>query len=102
MASEILIETRIDSNVGDRASAVLNRMGLTLSDAVHMLLTRVADDGSFPFDLACAGEAHDVWFRGKVTQALEDTRPDVSGEEAAAHFARRRSVALGRSRPEQP
>ena len=101
MASEILIETRVDSDVGDRASAVLDRMGLTLSDAVHILLRRVADDGSFPFDVA-GGAAHDAWFREKVMQALEDTRPDVSGEEAEAHFASRRSVALRRSGPEQP
>lgn len=102
MASETLIETRTDSDVSDRASAVLDRMGLTLSDAVHIPLTRVADEGSFPFTVAGAGEAHDAWFRGTVMEAPEDTRPDVSGDEAEAHFAGRRATALRTFRPEQP
>lgn len=37
MAANALVQTRIDSEVRDRASAVLESMGLTVSDAVRVL-----------------------------------------------------------------
>ena len=37
---------------------------------------------------------YDAWFRAKVREALEDTRPAVPSREVEAHFSRRRSVAL--------
>ena len=40
MAANALVQTRIDADVRDRASAVLEGMGLTVSDAVRILLTR--------------------------------------------------------------
>lgn len=40
MANNALIQTRIDSDIKDRASAVFERMGLTVSDAVRILLDR--------------------------------------------------------------
>lgn len=40
MAANALVQTRIDAEVRDRASAVLESMGLTVSDAVRILLTR--------------------------------------------------------------
>ena len=38
MAANALVQTRIDADVRDRASAVLEGMGLTVSDAVRILL----------------------------------------------------------------
>jgi len=46
MASNALVQTRIDAEVRDRASAVLESMGLTVSDVVRILLTRTANAGS--------------------------------------------------------
>ncbi|RVN88312.1 type II toxin-antitoxin system RelB/DinJ family antitoxin, partial [Sinorhizobium meliloti] len=40
MASNALVQTRIDAEVKERATAVLENMGLTVSDAVRILLTR--------------------------------------------------------------
>ena len=37
--------------------------------------------------------AHDVWFRAKVQQALDDSRPDIPDDQAKAHFAGRRQAA---------
>jgi antitoxin (DNA-binding transcriptional repressor) of toxin-antitoxin stability system len=37
---------------------------------------------------------HDTWFRAKVQQALDDTRPDAPDEEVEAHFAQRRAASL--------
>jgi DNA-damage-inducible protein J len=69
-------------------------MGLTVSDAVRILLTRTANEGALPLELVSTSDAHDAWFRAKVLQALEDTRPDVEDAEAEAHFAGRRATAL--------
>ena len=37
-----LVQARIDREVKEEASAVLAAMGLTISDAVRLLLTRIA------------------------------------------------------------
>ena len=93
MTANALVQTRIDSSIRDRASEVLERMGLTVSDAVRILLTRTANEGALPFDLGGGGN-HDAWFRAKVLEALADPRPDISHEDVEAHFAKRRAAAL--------
>ena len=50
MAANALVQTRIDGKVKDEASAVLAAMGLTVSDAVRLMLTRVAHDKALPFE----------------------------------------------------
>jgi DNA-damage-inducible protein J len=97
MAANALVQTRIDADVRDRASAVLESMGLTVSDAVRILLTRTANEGALPLELLSSGEAHDAWFRAKVLEALNDTRPNVTDGDTEAHFARRRAAAMGRA-----
>ncbi|MBZ9989282.1 type II toxin-antitoxin system RelB/DinJ family antitoxin [Mesorhizobium sp. BH1-1-5] len=93
MPTNALVQTRIDAEIRDRASAVLESMGLTVSDAVRILLTRTANEGALPIDLLATSEAHDAWFRAKVREAIDDTRPDISGEQVEAHFAKRRAAA---------
>jgi len=50
MAANALVTTRIDPDVKEEASAVLAALGLTVSDAVRLLLTRVAQEGVLPFE----------------------------------------------------
>lgn len=50
MAANALVQTRIDGKVKDEAAAVLSAMGLTVSDAVRLMLTRVAHDKALPFE----------------------------------------------------
>lgn len=50
MASNALVQTRINGAVKDEAAAVLATMGLAVSDAVRLLLTRVAHDEAMPFE----------------------------------------------------
>ena len=50
MAANALVQTRIDSAVKDEAAAVLAAMGLTVSDAVRLLLTKIAHEHALPFD----------------------------------------------------
>ena len=45
------------------------------SDAVRILLTRVATEGGLPAGLTADPDAYDAWFRAKVEEALHDPRP---------------------------
>ncbi len=45
MASNALVQTRIDADVKEKATEVLENMGLTVSGAVRILLTRTANEG---------------------------------------------------------
>ncbi len=51
MAQTAFVRARIDQTLKDDAAAVLEQMGLTVSDLVRITLTRVARDGAVPFDL---------------------------------------------------
>ncbi|MDP1732107.1 MAG: type II toxin-antitoxin system RelB/DinJ family antitoxin [Devosia sp.] len=90
MAATALVQARIDPDVKDRAAAVLEGMGLSVSDAVRILLTRVANEGALPFELTSDPEAYDAWFRAKVQEALDDPSPRIPGEEVEEYFAKRR------------
>jgi len=41
---------------------------------------------------------HDAWFRAKVREALDDLRPGVPHKKVKAHFAKRRSTALRKTK----
>jgi DNA-damage-inducible protein J len=98
MPANALVQTRIDLAVKERAAAVLEEMGITVSDAVRILLTRTANEGALPFALVNNAAAHDAWFRAKVQEALDDPRPAIPHEKVEAHFARRRAAALRKAR----
>lgn len=49
MAANQLVQARINGAVKEEAAAVLAAMGLTVSDAVRLLLTRIAHDKALPF-----------------------------------------------------
>ena len=51
MAANTFVCARIAENIKDQAIAVLAKMGLTVADAVRILLTRTAKDKAFPIDL---------------------------------------------------
>lgn len=95
MAASALVQTRIDAKVKREATEVLDAMGLSVSDVVRMVLTRTAREKALPFGLVMSPEAHDAWFRAKVQEALDDSRPSISNEEARARMAEHRAkVAL--------
>ena len=50
MAANQLVQTRIDGEIKEEAAAVLAAMGLTVSDAVRLLLTKIAREHALPFD----------------------------------------------------
>ena len=98
MPANALVQTRIDPVLKKRAAVVLKKLGITVSDAVRILLTRTANEGELPFALTHDAAAHDAWFRAKVREALDDTRPGIPQEKIEAHFAKRRAAALRKVR----
>ena len=51
MAAKQLVQARIDGAVKEEAATVLAAMGLTVSDAVRLLLlTKVAQEKALPFE----------------------------------------------------
>lgn len=50
MAAEAMVRARIDGQVKEKAATVLAEMGLSVSDAIRMLLVRVAAEKALPFE----------------------------------------------------
>lgn len=50
MSANAVVRARIDEQIKEEATVVLAAMGLTVSDAVRLLLTKVAHDHALPFD----------------------------------------------------
>jgi addiction module antitoxin, RelB/DinJ family len=97
-ANNSLVQARIDPEVKERAAAVLENVGLTISDAVRILLTRTANEGALPFELTHNQADYDAWFRAKVQEALEDLQPARPHVEVKSHFAKRRAAALRKAK----
>jgi DNA-damage-inducible protein J len=50
MAINAVVRARIDGHIKEEASIVLAAIGLTVSDAFRILLTRVAKEKALPFE----------------------------------------------------
>jgi DNA-damage-inducible protein J len=50
MSANAVVRARIDEHIKEEASVVLAAMGLTVSDALRMMLTRVANEKALPFE----------------------------------------------------
>lgn len=80
-AQTSMLHVRIDNQLKAQAAETLANFGLTVSDAVRILLTRVAKEGALPVGLMADADAYDLWFRAKVQEALDDPRPPTSHQE---------------------
>jgi DNA-damage-inducible protein J len=72
-----MLHIRVDDKLKAEAAEKLATFGLTVADAVRILLTRIAKEGGLPAGLTADPEAHDAWFRARVREALADTRSAV-------------------------
>ena len=51
MPADAVVRARIDSQIKARATKALEAMGLSVSDAIRLLLVRVAEEKRLPFAL---------------------------------------------------
>lgn len=80
------VRARIDSATKRQASKALEKMGLSMSDAIRLLLIRVAEEQKMPFEItvpnAVTKEAIDELESGKgkrfttITDLLDDLNAD--------------------------
>ena len=99
MARTSMLHIRIDDQLKAQATEKLANFGLTVSDAVRILLTRVIKEGGLPAALTADPDAYDAWFRAKVQEALEDARPSTPHvqvmDKAQALIDRKRRAPAG-------
>ena len=87
MAANALVQARIDGAVKEEAAAVLASMGLTVSDAVRLLLTKIAKEHALPFDPlipnAQTVEAMKEARRGKLTsfEGVNELMADLNADD---------------------
>ena len=49
--ADTYVRARIDADTKDRAAEALQAMGLSISDAIRLLMLRVADERRLPFEI---------------------------------------------------
>jgi DNA-damage-inducible protein J len=49
--ADTYVRARIDTNTKKRAADALEAMGLSISDAIRLLMLRIADERCLPFDV---------------------------------------------------
>lgn len=76
-----MLHIRVDEQLKADASDTLASVGLSLSEAVRIFLTRVTKEGGLPAGLASNPDAHDDWFRAKVHEALSDQAAGTSHQQ---------------------
>lgn len=87
MAANALVQTRIDGAVKEEAATVLAAMGLTVSDAVRLMLTRIAREKALPFEplnpnettIAAMKEAREG--KGKRFSTVADLMADLDADD---------------------
>ncbi len=57
MSTNTVVRARIDSDTKTRATEALRAMGLSVSDAIRLLLIRVADEKRLPFTVRAPNAA---------------------------------------------
>jgi DNA-damage-inducible protein J len=51
IAADTYVRARIDTKTKKRAASALEAMGLSISDAIRLLMLRVADERRLPFEV---------------------------------------------------
>lgn len=57
MSSDTVVRARIDRETKERATAALEAMGLSASDAIRLLMIRIADEQRLPFTVQVPNSA---------------------------------------------
>ena len=50
MSQNAVVRARIDERIKREASAVLDKIGLTVSDAFRLMMVRIAEEKALPFE----------------------------------------------------
>ena len=87
MPSDTVVRARIDGQVKEKAAKVLADMGLSVSDAIRLLLMRVAAQRALPFEIkapnaeTCAAMAELERGSGASFDGAADLMADLNAED---------------------
>ena len=87
MSANAVVRARIDEHIKEEATVVLAAMGLTVSDAFRIMLTRVAREKALPFEplipndttIAAMKEARAG--KGKRSATIADLMADLNADD---------------------
>ena len=82
MAATTFVRARVDEGLKTAAAEVLAGLGLTVSDAVRMTLTRIAADKALPFELSRVPNAETRAAMGEAREIMAARRARYSTAEA--------------------
>lgn len=82
MANTEVVRTRIESDLKASATAILDEMGVTVSQAIRMMLVQVVQTKELPF----AVKAPKLNERARKVMEEQDRNPDVTHHENSAAF----------------
>jgi DNA-damage-inducible protein J len=87
MPATAVVRARIDEKVKRKASKALNKMGLSVSDAIRILMTRVAEEQVLPFELHVPNKESEAAIReleeggGQTFATLEEFMADLNARD---------------------
>ena len=86
-AADTYVRARIDAKTKERAAGALAAMGLSISDAIRLLMLRIADERRLPFDVKApnAGTAAAIAEleagKGKKLSSVEALMADLNADD---------------------
>ena len=88
MATDAVVRARVDGHLKDEASSVLAAMGLSLSDAIRLMLVRVVAEKAMPFEVrvpnAVTAAAMEASRKGEGVarfNSIEDLMADLNADD---------------------
>ena len=88
MASDQIVRARISAYLKQEATEVLEKMGLSVSDAIRMMLVRVAAERALPFDVKVPNQVTQAAMeevrtgKGKRFKRVDDLMTFLNGDDA--------------------
>ncbi len=85
--ADTYVRARIDSDTKERAAKALESMGLSISDAIRLLMLRIADEHRLPFEIKAPTAATKKAIaeleagKGKQFSNLDDLMADLHADD---------------------
>jgi DNA-damage-inducible protein J len=85
--ADTYVRARIDTKTKERASEALEAMGLSISDAIRLLMLRIADERRLPFEVKVPNAATRKSIveletgRGKRFASVDELMADLHAED---------------------
>lgn len=101
--AETVIRSRINANVKLEAQVLLEKFGLSMSEAIRLFLHQVVIEKGLPFQVKLpvnGAQAYDRWFRDQVGGALKEaddkTTKFIPHEKVHSNWAEKKKALKAR------